>query len=433
MRFKLAILVARITKMILVLFNKRGGSLPGKLGMKIDPNIMNNIKYPNTIILVTGTNGKTTTTNMIYQVLIKEYNKVLGNIGGDNLYAGINTLLLLNTNFKGIINADAIVLEVDELSVNKVMKSIPVTHFILLNLFRDQLDRAGEMQIIINRFESILEYYKGSIILNGDDPNVFRLGYNKDNVYYFSSSKQYDAKNTSNEATEGKFCFICNNLLEYDYYQYSHIGSFKCNNCKYDNNKSYIKAYDLDHNNYHFIVDNYRFNNPYKNIYSLYNCLSVITLSKLLNINYDKVNQVLDTFKMNDGRMEEFYINRKLILNLIKNPTGANEVIKIINKDNTNKDIWIILNDNGQDGRDVSWIYDVKFELLNNSNINNVICSGTRGYDLALALKYNNIDNIIVFDNDKKAYEYIKGLSNICYVLATYTALQKTRKLLKGK
>ena len=432
MSFKLAILVARFTKLILSIFGRRGGSLPGKLGLKICPSIMNHITYPKTIILVTGTNGKTTTTNLIYNVLKTNYNNVLGNIGGDNLYAGINTLLLLNTSFKGKIKADVIVLEVDELSVNKIMENIPVTHFVLLNLFRDQLDRAGEMQIIINRFDTILESFNGNIILNGDDPNVYRLGYNRDNVYYFSSCRQEEAVKISNEATEGKFCFICNNLLEYDYYQYSHIGSFKCPCCNYSNNESYIKAYDLDINNKYFVVDDYKFNNPYDNIYSLYNCLSIITLSKLLGIDYDKVNKVFSSFKMNDGRMENFNLNRNVILNLIKNPTGANEVIKYINKDKRSKDLWIILNDNGQDGRDVSWIYDVKFELLNNPNIDSIICSGTRGYDLALALKYNELDNIIVYETDQKAYEYFKDLNNIGYIMVTYTALQKTRKLLKG-
>ena len=431
MQFRLAILVARFTKFILGLFKKRGGSLPGKLGMMICPNIMNQIKYPKTIILVTGTNGKTTTTNMIYNVLIKQYKHVLGNIGGDNLYAGINTLLLLNTSFKGVINAEAIVLEVDELSVNKIMDHIPVSHFILLNLFRDQLDRAGEMQIIINRFDSILERFNGTIILNGDDPNVFRLGFHKDNVFYFSSSKQQDAVLKSNEATEGKFCFICNSLLKYDYYQYSHIGSFRCPSCNYDNSNSYIKALNLDSECRNFIVDDYRFTNPYNNIYSLYNCLAVITMSKLLDIDFDIVRNTLSHFKMNDGRMEHFFINRQLILNLIKNPTGANEVIKYINKDNTKKDIWIILNDNGQDGRDVSWIYDVKFELLNNPKVKSITCSGTRGYDLALALKYNELDNISVFENDALAFNYFKDLQNTGYIMVTYTALQKTRKLLK--
>ena len=180
-----------------------------------------------------------------------------------------------------------------------------------------------------------------------------------------------------------------------------------------------------------FKVGNIVYHNPYNTLYSIYNSLFVVALSNIFNIDYKITNNILKNFKMNDGRMEEFRLNRLCLLNLIKNPTGANEVIKYINNDINNKIIWIVLNDNGQDGIDVSWIYDVHWHLINN-NSTKFICSGKRGYDIALALKYNNFDNIEVFNDEHKALETFVSYQDKGYILTTYTALQATRKLLKG-
>ena len=430
MRLAITILISKIIKLILNIFNKRGGSLPGKIALKIYPNLLKSFKLPQICILVSGTNGKTTTTNMIYKALSLKYHTI-GNIQGDNLIAGISTLLLLNSSIVGKIKAEAVVIEVDEISLPNMVANLNISHIVVGNFFRDQLDRAGEMETIIRKFEKALENYHNNLILNADDPNVFRLGYKKKNVYYYKTSKYYQSSTTTNEANEGKFCFICNKPLTYDYYQYSHIGNFRCNSCNFDNYSSFIQANDICRDAQTFYVDHKKFHNPYDTIYSLYNCLAVISIAKLLDINYDEVNNMFKTFKMNDGRMEEFNINRPVLLNLVKNPTGTNEVLKYIIKDKSKKDLWIILNDNGQDGYDISWIYDVKFEMLK-GQVDNIICSGKRGYEIALCLKYNDLNNIKVYTNEEKALSKFSTLNNKGYVLATYTALQPVRKLLKG-
>ncbi len=432
MRFRLSILLAKLIKFILTIFNKRGGSLPGKLAAKLDPIAISKIKLPKNVILITGTNGKTTTTNLTYQVLNKHYNKVVSNIGGDNLIAGITTLLLTNANLNGEIKADALIIEVDELSVKKVIQNIEVSHFIINNLFRDQLDRAGEMENIIRNLDDALNGFKGTLILNGDDPNVARIGYHKDNVIYFKAEAFSKAISVSNEVLEGRFCFNCNHELKYNFYQYSHIGDFNCPNCDFPSYDNIVLGQNISANNKTFMVNNYTFNNPYNTIYAVYNCLAVISLAHSLEISDDLINEVFKGFAMNDGRMETFNLNNELLLNLIKNPTGANEVLKYINEQNEVKNILLTLNDFGQDGRDVSWIYDVRFEILNDSNVENIICTGSRAYDIALCVKYNNFDkNIKVFEEDEDAIKYINSLEHKVYALVTYTALQKTRKILK--
>lgn len=432
MPLALSIIIAKVSKFILSIFNKRGGSLPGRLGMLICNNPISKIKLPSTVIIITGTNGKTTTTNLMYQVLKRHYPKVVGNIGGDNLLNGITTTLLTNANIKGEIKADALVLEVDELSVPNIIKNLKVSHLLVNNLFRDQLDRAGEMETVIRKLSNAINDYQGILILNGDDPNVSRLGYHKNNAIYFKANKYHNSKTSIDEVLEGKFCFNCKKELKYDYYQYSHIGNFKCDNCDFGEFKATIYGELLKDDASLFSCDNYTFNNPYNTIYSLYNCLAIITIGNNLKIANDTINSAFKSFKMNDGRMEEFKLNRSIILNLIKNPTGANEVIKYVNTSTNKKDILIVLNDNDQDGIDVSWIYDVKFEMLIESNVENIICSGTRAYDIAICLKYNNYtNNLIVIEDLDDATLKMLDYDNEAYALVTYTALQKTRKSLK--
>ena len=153
----------------------RGGSMPGSIGCKVDANILTKLKFNGPVILVTGTNGKTSTANMITDLFEKAGYHVISNRKGDNLKAGIVTTLLTNSKLNGEIKANAVVLECDELNVRHILPFIPVTDFVVNNFFRDQLDRAREMEQLIDSIEKVLPEYKGRLILNGNDPNVVRL------------------------------------------------------------------------------------------------------------------------------------------------------------------------------------------------------------------------------------------------------------------
>lgn len=431
MRVRLTLLVTRVIRFLLVKIG-RGGSLPGSIALKLCPDILSYLTYPDIVVMVSGTNGKTTTSNMVYEMLSKKYGKVVANRKGDNLKEGITTLLLVNTNYSLKVKADAVVMEVDELNVPKVMRDVKVSHFIVNNFFRDQLDRAGEMETIVSRIEKALVNYHNALIINGDDPNVARLGYHKDNVYYFGVSKCMDSKKETMEASEGKFCFNCNTPLIYDFYQYSHIGSFHCPACDFGDFEYFVKAYDIDVENYCFCVDGTVYKAPQDALYTVYNCMAVIALAKLLHVSFDVTKAVLASFELKDGRMETFDIGKSCLLNLVKNPTGANEVMKYIKRDEEEKDVMIVLNDNDQDGTDISWIWDAHFELIMGNDIKHIICSGKRAYDMALRFKYGGYDgDIIVKESLQEASEILKGLPNHAYVIATYTALQPMRAILR--
>ncbi len=432
MKAKLSLTTTKIIRKALRLVG-RGGSLPGSIALKLDPDILKKLKYPNKVILVTGTNGKTTTTNMIYQLMQQKYERVICNVRGDNLMPGIATLAIGATNHNGKVETDCMVIEVDELNVPHVLKNVKVDTVVVHNFFRDQLDRAGEMETIVNKVEKAIKDFHGDLVLNGDDPNVARLAQScQGDVYYSGVSKNALSRLQSGEASEGKFCYRCNHELVYSYYQYSHIGRFKCPNCGFGDYQLYKEAKDVDCNNYTFNVDKQLFKAPQDALYSIYNCMALISVAALEKIDLKNVASMLEHFELKDGRMETFDIGKPCLLNLVKNPTGANEVMKYIMRDQEDKDILIVLNDNDQDGTDISWIWDADFDLIIEEHTRNIICSGTRAYDMALRLKYSGYEaNIKVLEDYDAAVKYLKGLDNHAYVISTYTALQAMRAVLR--
>lgn len=433
MRDRITIVLVKLMSAILARIG-RGGSLPGQIALRFHPQVLQGLHYPDKIIVTSGTNGKTTTNNMLQQVMKQSCKHVICNYRGDNLLAGIATLILKHTTMGLRVNSDCIVLEVDELNVPHVLKNIPVSTILITNFFRDQLDRAGEMERVVAKVGAALANYQGRLVLNGDDPNVVRLADVAPvaDVVYFGVEQTAMSKATSKEASEGKFCYRCQQELVYAYYQYSHVGRFHCPNCDFGHHDFYTQAKNVDIAKQSFVVDEVVFHMPQDTLYAVYNCAGVISVAKLYNIPLADVASVLQAFELKDGRMESFDIGRPCLLNLVKNPTGANEVMKYIMRHDGAKDIVIVLNDNVQDGTDVSWIWDAHFDLLVNDGTKHIICSGSRAYDMALRLKYENYQgDLQVLPNMEEAVQQLKTMNNEAHVIATYTALQPMRTTLR--
>ena len=418
----------------LLSFFGRGGSLPGSIALKLDKDFIKRFKMPEIVILVTGTNGKTTTSNLIAESLRASGLKVINNHRGDNLNVGIATLLATNADANYVIHADAVVIEVDELTLYRQFDHLHPSHLVVTNFFRDQLDRAGEMETIIRKIMAVTKNFTGTLILNVDDPNVLRLKYNaeKAKTLLFSVGKNEESLLETNEASEGKFCPRCGNRLHYDYYQYSHIGRFNCPKDHYGEIAPDIFVEKVDKEKGTFIVNNTEFHSFINALYAIYNCASVLCVMKSLNLDLSNADKVFRTYSLKEGRNEEFNLNKPCIINLIKNPTGANEVMKEINSHEEDKMICIFLNDNDQDGHDISWIWDAHFERLNQKNIREIVCSGLRAYDMALRLKYEGLeDKIKVIEDSVKAVHYLNEANMNSYIMCTYTALHATRAILR--
>ena len=425
------VLIMKILNIALKIAKKQGGNLLGKISLDWNPKILKYFKINCPIIAVTATNGKTMTNNAIGYVFETAGKKVISNKEGNNMDTGIASVLLKHCSLTGKIKADYLVFEVDEGYIPVIFKDLKLDTLVILNFFRDQLDRNGEVETLILKIDEFLKSYTGNLILNSDDPNVSRLGRanpDNENVYYFSVNPYKYATKEMKEAREGKLCPVCNTRLEYEYYQYSHIGKFECPNCHYGNNKIYKLATNIDLKNRCFEVDGIKYVTKFNSIYNIYNFVAVISCVSLYDIDIEIIQKALSNFVLNNGRLEELKIkNIPTIINLAKNPTGSNVSLRILNEDDDEKELLFVLNDNLADGHDVSWIWDIDFSNLN--NVSRIITSGTRAYDMAIRIKASG------FDVDKiEAYldlhEAVKNLykTNIKkYVIANYTSLQPTR------
>lgn len=427
----LIILITKIIILILKISGKNGGNLPGQFAYKRSKNIFKYFKINCPVIAVVGTNGKTMTNNSINNILKTANKNVVSNLQGNNMETGILSLLIKKCTLTGKIKADYITLEVDESYLPVVFKDLRLDTLVILDFFRDQLDRVGEVESLILKINDFLKTYNGNLVLNNDDPNVARLGQANpanSNVYYFSVDKYKYATKNMKEAGEGKFCPFCSTRLEYEYYQYAHIGKFKCPNCNYGDNKIYKLIKDVDLENKSFKIDEDIFKIQFNSIYSIYNFAAAITATSLYNVNTEDIKKSLESFVLNNGRQEKLIINNcETTINLAKNPTGANVSLRLVNEDNENKEVLFVLNDNLADGKDVSWIYDIDFSELN--NVDRIVTSGTRAYDIAICIKTSGFpaEKIEAYLDLNDAVKALYKTNTKKYAISNYTAVQDTR------
>lgn len=425
------ILITKIVIFALKVAKKNGGNLPGKIAYKLNRNMLKYFKINAQVIAVVGTNGKTTTNNTINSILKNANKKVIGNLQGNNMETGILSMLIDNSSLTGKIDADYITLEVDESYLPVVFKKLKLDTLVILDFFRDQLDRVGEVESLILKINEFLKTYNGNLVLNNDDPNVVRLGQanpDNNNVYYFSVDKYKFATEKMKEAGEGKFCPFCSTRLEYDYYQYAHIGKFKCPRCGYGENKIYKLITDVDLTSKTFKIADVLYKMQFNSIYSVYNFAGAITATSLYNIETEVVQDTIEKFVLNNGRQEKLIISDcETIINLAKNPTGANVSLRLVNEDNDEKELLFVLNDNSADGTDVSWIYDIDFSKLN--NVKRIVTSGTRAYDIAICIKNSGVspDIIETYLNLSEAVKALYKTKSKKYAISNYTAVQDTR------
>ena len=294
------------------------------------------------------------------------------------------------------------------------------------------------MELLILKINEFLKNYHGNLILNNDDPNVARLGKaspNNQNVYYFHVDKYPFSTDYMKEVGEGKFCPFCQTRLEYEYYQYSHIGKFVCPNCDYGNHAIYKEARNINLHEKTFEIDDTLYKIKSNSIYIIYNFTAAITCCSLYHVDTNFIKKALSTFELNNGRFEKLVIkNTPTIINLAKNPTGANMSLQLLNEDKEEKELFFVLNDNQVDGTDVSWIWDINFENLN--NVKRIVTAGTRSYDIAIRIKIAGFDETKIesYPDLEQAVKALYTNTTKKYIIANYTSLQPTRaELLKLK
>ena len=426
MRFYFSLLFAKIVYYFFKITKLSSGtSIIGMMVLKICPDFLSECnKYIKTKINVTGTNGKTTTSGLITHLIKNDNFSVINNAMGANMLTGV--VNAISVKLFPPKKYDFSIIESDEAYLAKIYNTFEADYLLVTNLFRDQLDRYGELaktkQLIqdgINKKENL------KLILNADDPLVAsfegknKIFYGIENVYYADESLK------TATTTEEIFTCPCGRELKYNKKFFAQQGHYYCD-CGFTRPEVKYRAEVSIYKDYSILkINDKNYEVPLVGLFNAYNALGAIALA--LELGIDNIEENLKTFKVAFGRSEVKSLNgKRVLIQLIKNPIGANEVLKTVDK---NSNILIIINDDYADGRDVSWLWDAEFELLKGVE-KEIVVSGKRAEDMALRLKYADIDKIKIINDINKAVEYIgKSADNNITILPTYTALLKINKI----
>ena len=429
-------------------FRRPAANFPGKIALYVDPRLLANLrgKLTRGSIMVVGTNGKTTVTNLLADVLEGSGVRVVCNRTGANLDSGVSTALLHAK------EADWGVFESDELWLKKMTPQLEPTYVLLLNLFRDQLDRCGEIDRIQ---DSIVEALAASpetiLVFNADDPLCATIakraselpGRERTRQIAFGVSESMGlAQNTVSDAT---MCQLCSSMFEYDFRQYGQLGAWHCPTCGFSRPSLDFAAQNVELGERELSFDIARpqpnagesaparpIRAAFSGAYMVYNLLAVGVAADLVGCGNDAIQAAIESFDPKNGRLQRYSVEgRSILLNLAKNPTGFNQNLKIIEKDASPKAVAFFINDKEADGRDISWLWDIDFEELSRQEGCVVFAGGIRGNDMQVRLKYAGIPSKVV----KSTQEFLDELAKLphemnAYAIANYTALPSVKSAL---
>ena len=437
LRRLLAVRAAKLVGSISRKMGRQGVTWAGLVARLIYPDILQDLagQLRGKSFIVCGTNGKTTTNNLLCSAIEAEGKKIICNRTGSNMQNGVVAAFVLAADSRGKIDADYACIEIDEASTLRVLPRFKPDFMVLTNLFRDQLDRYGEIDITMEILKKAMQMAPDmTVLINGDDSLSAALAMDAGNRYvtYGISEKVFDADENS-EIREGRFCKRCGAKMKYHFYHYSQLGDYECPGCGF---KRPAIEYDASHifagDHLEFEVENRKIRANYRGFYNIYNILAAYSAGRAAGLSMEHFQDTLNHFNPENGRMEHFFIDgTKVELNLAKNPAGFNQNIAAVMEDKTPKDMIILINDRFQDGEDVSWLWDVDFDRLKEESIRSITVTGIRYLDMRLRLKYVGIPTEAEPDVEKAIRQKIKnGVGNL-YVLVNYTGLYRTRNTLK--
>jgi UDP-N-acetylmuramyl tripeptide synthase len=448
-----AIVSARMAQLASRTLGTGGGStVPGVVARRVDPQVLEKLSARLRLgsAAITGTNGKTTTTRMISKILQTAGVRAVNNSTGANLVTGVTAALVSDSNLSGKPSSEMGLFEVDEASVPKVAAEAKLGILAVLNLFRDQLDRYGELaytgRVIASAFPALPE--DGSVVLNADDPLVASLGRSaRKPVYYGVDEPALDTGRLQHIA-DSKDCPICGTALAYAIVYMGHVGVYDCRNCSFGRPAPAYQASQVRLDGARgadFLLSTpageteVRVNLP--GLYNVYNALAAATGAAEAGVGLAEISRGLREFSGAFGRVERVRAgDREAFLLLIKNPVGFNEILRTFVASDDARYVLIAINDNHADGRDVSWLWDVDFEMLAEAGVEGqtkgaspFMVAGIRAEDMAVRLKYADLPVGSVIPDLKEATMAALEATppgETLYVLPTYTAMLEIRKTL---
>jgi lipid II isoglutaminyl synthase (glutamine-hydrolysing) len=434
--------VARLLARLLRALGRSGGTtLPGRLLLRLSPGSLERMagELDRGAVLVSATNGKTTTAAMVAATMERAGRRIVHNRAGSNMAWGVATALLDARRGRGQLG----LFEVDEAWLPRVARAVRPGTYLLANLFRDQLDRYGELELLADRWAELVaeEADRGArFVLNADDPLVADLGRGREGVVYFGLEDDSQALPELQHAADSKHCRNCGHAYEYEAVYLGHMGRYRCPSCGRERPRPQVAARRValegmvgSRLELATPEGEVELRLPLPGLYNVYNALAAAATALSLGVRLDTVRDALEGFGGAFGRVETIPVaGRDVSILLVKNPAGANEVLRTLTLEDGALDLWLALNDRTADGRDVSWIWDADFELLV-GRVRRATCSGTRAEEMALRLKYAGVEAELAVERDLAAAldSAVAGSDGgPLYALPTYTALLELRDLL---
>ncbi|MBX9075212.1 Mur ligase family protein [Streptococcus anginosus] len=413
----------------------RGSTLPGKLALKFDNDILNTLARDYEVVVITGTNGKTLTTALTVGILKEAFDEVVTNPSGANMISGITTTFL--TAKKGKSGKNIAVLEIDEASLSRICDYIKPSLFVFTNIFRDQMDRYGE---IYTTYQMILDAAQkvptATVLLNGDSP-LFNSVTLKNPVQYYGFDTEKGEPKLAHYNTEGILCPKCQHILKYKLNTYANLGDYICEHCGFRRPELDYKLTQLTslrHNSSDFVIDGQSYHINIGGLYNIYNALAAVSVAQFFGVEPTTIKTGFDKSRAVFGRQETFKIgDKECTLVLIKNPVGATQALEMIKLAPYPFSLSVLLNANYADGIDTSWIWDADFEQVLNMDIPHMIAGGVRHSEIARRLRVTgyNAEQISEVADLSQVFEKIKNQeTKHAYILATYTAMLEFRELL---
>jgi len=442
LRAVLAIIICKVLRAFSRLVHRGGTAMPGRVALKVCPELLSLLSRDVKTVAITGTNGKTTSARMIEEAFTRSGASYLANRSGANLLSGITTEFVMNADLTGKVNREYAVIECDEAAARTVFGQLKPRVVVVTNLFRDQLDRYGEVTHTLDNIRAGLKNAPDALLcLNADCSLCSSLALDLPNpVVYFGLEKGAVPSREKPLLSDATHCIRCKTAYEYDYISYGHLGGFRCPKCGYRRHEAEYAVTDVLElkGSGSRIVMRVRGEKQLVDVnlpavYNIYNAAGAIAAVTEMGLDARLAAEALASFRCGFGRMEQFELGKAgARMMLVKNPAGCSQVVEFLRDIKERFVLVVCLNDRGADGTDISWIWDADFESLADmaGRIGQVVVSGDRAEDMRVRMKYAGIaDSHIRVETDyERLIDWMQQQEEPIYVMPTYTAMLELRQ-----
>lgn len=452
MKVLISCLVCRFVHFVLQKMGRGATTLPGRVALKVKRNILSDLSKNVKVIIVTGTNGKTTSCRIIEEGLKTAGKTYFINKSGANLITGITSSFIMNSTVTGKNKYEYAIVECDENAFREVSRYIRADVVLVTNVFRDQLDRYGEVTHTLNAIkESVKNLPNATICLDADCSLTYSMSREIPNkIITFGVNTPFEKNTKAPEISDAKYCIFCKNEYDYTYHTYGHLGGFVCKSCGYSrpNPDFAVTSVEELKQNHSVVIASFNGNKNLVKVniggaYNVYNAIGCAAGLSALGIDDATIIKALESFNGAFGRMEQFTSGEnKINVILVKNPAGFSQTMSFLKSIDDDFTMILSLNDNAADGRDISWIWDVDFNgIFEKPNVKDIYVTGKRCYDMAIRVKYEGVGDreIKVIENEdyNKLVDIATSQGRDVYIVPTYTSMMAMRptiaKRLGGK